>query len=82
MLFEYLLSEVIQQIAKNMSLLDNILSISVVMVHFFFFFKNVGTVRQLLYDFPWTNVGKLVFVVSITVLYWYDLKVKCIILCH
>jgi len=29
----------------------------------------VGTVRQLLYDFPWTNVGKLVFVVSITVLY-------------
>ncbi|CAM4725853.1 unnamed protein product [Leuciscus chuanchicus] len=25
-------------------------------------FQNVGTVRQLLYDFPWTNVGKLVFV--------------------
>ncbi|XP_052468633.1 FERM domain-containing protein 6 isoform X1 [Carassius gibelio] len=24
-------------------------------------FQNVGTVRQLLYDFPWTNVGKLVF---------------------
>lgn len=29
------------------------------------FVQNVGTVRQLLYDFPWTNVGKLVFVVSI-----------------
>uniref|UniRef100_A0A3Q2GD92 FERM domain containing 6 n=1 Tax=Cyprinodon variegatus TaxID=28743 RepID=A0A3Q2GD92_CYPVA len=27
-------------------------------------FQNVGSVRQLLYDFPWTNVGKLVFVVS------------------
>lgn len=26
--------------------------------------QNVGSVRQLLYDFPWTNVGKLVFVVS------------------
>ncbi|KAK5886792.1 FERM domain-containing protein 6 [Pseudochaenichthys georgianus] len=25
-------------------------------------FQNVGSVRQLLYDFPWTNVGKLVFV--------------------
>ncbi|XP_028832815.1 FERM domain-containing protein 6-like [Denticeps clupeoides] len=25
-------------------------------------FQNVGLVRQLLYDFPWTNVGKLVFV--------------------
>ncbi|CAB1331293.1 unnamed protein product, partial [Coregonus sp. 'balchen'] len=25
-------------------------------------FQNVGTVRQLLYDFPWSNVGKLVFV--------------------
>ncbi|KAG9275472.1 FERM domain-containing protein 6 [Astyanax mexicanus] len=25
-------------------------------------FQNVGMVRQLLYDFPWTNVGKLVFV--------------------
>ncbi|XP_023695660.2 FERM domain-containing protein 6 isoform X1 [Paramormyrops kingsleyae] len=25
-------------------------------------FQNVGAVRQLLYDFPWTNVGKLVFV--------------------
>ena len=30
----------------------------------FVFLQNVGTVRQLLYDFPWTNVGKLVFVVS------------------
>lgn len=29
-------------------------------------FQNVGSVRQLLYDFPWTNVGKLVFVVSQT----------------
>lgn len=28
--------------------------------------QNVGSVRQLLYDFPWTNVGKLVFVVSQT----------------
>nr|XP_029499944.1 FERM domain-containing protein 6-like [Oncorhynchus nerka] len=27
-------------------------------------FQNMGTVRQLLYDFPWSNVGKLVFVVS------------------
>lgn len=27
--------------------------------------QNVGSVRQLLYDFPWTNVGKLVFVVSL-----------------
>lgn len=27
-------------------------------------FQNVGSVRQLLYDFPWSNVGKLVFVVS------------------
>ncbi|KAJ3613763.1 hypothetical protein NHX12_020009 [Muraenolepis orangiensis] len=25
-------------------------------------FQNVGSVRQLLYDFPWSNVGKLVFV--------------------
>ncbi|CAL9687310.1 unnamed protein product [Knipowitschia caucasica] len=25
-------------------------------------FQNVGSVRKLLYDFPWTNVGKLVFV--------------------
>ncbi|XP_024131168.1 FERM domain-containing protein 6 isoform X2 [Oryzias melastigma] len=25
-------------------------------------FQNVGSVRQLLYDFPWTNVGKLIFV--------------------
>ncbi|XP_061699892.1 FERM domain-containing protein 6 [Syngnathoides biaculeatus] len=25
-------------------------------------FQNIGSVRQLLYDFPWTNVGKLVFV--------------------
>uniref|UniRef100_A0A8C6NYP9 FERM domain-containing protein 6 n=1 Tax=Nothobranchius furzeri TaxID=105023 RepID=A0A8C6NYP9_NOTFU len=25
-------------------------------------FQNVGSVRQLLYDFPWNNVGKLVFV--------------------
>uniref|UniRef100_A0A8C8GPU1 FERM domain-containing protein n=1 Tax=Oncorhynchus tshawytscha TaxID=74940 RepID=A0A8C8GPU1_ONCTS len=25
-------------------------------------FQNVGTVKELLYDFPWTNVGKLVFV--------------------
>ncbi|XP_066496609.1 FERM domain-containing protein 6 [Tiliqua scincoides] len=25
-------------------------------------FQNVNTERQLLYDFPWTNVGKLVFV--------------------
>ncbi|XP_030071117.1 FERM domain-containing protein 6 isoform X2 [Microcaecilia unicolor] len=25
-------------------------------------FQNVGEERQLLYDFPWTNVGKLVFV--------------------
>ncbi|XP_024292637.1 FERM domain-containing protein 6 [Oncorhynchus tshawytscha] len=25
-------------------------------------FQNMGTVRQLLYDFPWSNVGKLVFV--------------------
>lgn len=30
---------------------------------FGFCFQNVGSVRQLLYDFPWTNVGKLVFVV-------------------
>lgn len=27
-------------------------------------FQNVGESKQLLYDFPWTNVGKLVFVVS------------------
>nr|XP_023850730.1 FERM domain-containing protein 6 [Salvelinus alpinus] len=25
-------------------------------------FQNTGTARQLLYDFPWSNVGKLVFV--------------------
>ncbi|KAF3845240.1 hypothetical protein F7725_008403 [Dissostichus mawsoni] len=33
-----------------------------VTVHYYRLYKNVGSVRQLLYDFPWTNVGKLVFV--------------------
>lgn len=47
---------------------DNTLCISMY-DGYIYFFQNVGTVRQLLYDFPWTNVGKLVFVVSITVLY-------------
>lgn len=33
-------------------------------VSVFFSRQNVNGERQLLYDFPWTNVGKLVFVVS------------------
>lgn len=30
-----------------------------------FFPQNLEEEKQLLYDFPWTNVGKLVFVVSV-----------------
>ncbi|MGH0188287.1 UNVERIFIED_CONTAM: hypothetical protein FKN15_028811 [Acipenser sinensis] len=33
-----------------------------VAVHYYRLYKNVGESKQLLYDFPWTNVGKLVFV--------------------
>lgn len=29
--------------------------------------QNLDEEKQLLYDFPWTNVGKLVFVVSATI---------------
>lgn len=31
---------------------------------FHLFLQNLDEEKQLLYDFPWTNVGKLVFVVS------------------
>ncbi|MGH0183867.1 UNVERIFIED_CONTAM: hypothetical protein FKN15_013267 [Acipenser sinensis] len=33
-----------------------------VAVHYYRLYKNVGESKQLLYDFPWTNVEKLVFV--------------------
>uniref|UniRef100_A0A8C3LSG0 FERM domain containing 6 n=1 Tax=Chrysolophus pictus TaxID=9089 RepID=A0A8C3LSG0_CHRPC len=33
-----------------------------VAVHYYRLYKNLDEEKQLLYDFPWTNVGKLVFV--------------------
>ncbi|XP_023782901.1 FERM domain-containing protein 6-like [Cyanistes caeruleus] len=33
-------------------------------------FQNLDEEKQLLYDFPWTNVGKLVFVVSAIISTW------------